>query len=81
MPSEFAPGATQLGRDSNYLPNPLAPSFEVIANTSGVTGISLNATLHSVHENMPNFVLSRTDRTIVIAYILSLKNEREGMIR
>jgi len=62
-------------------PNPLAPSFEAIANTPSVTGISLAAALHSTHENMPNFVLSRTDRTNVIAYILSLKNEREGMIR
>jgi len=68
-------------KGDNHSPNPLAPSFEAIANTSGVTGISLEAALHSVHENMPNFILSRTDRTNVIAYILSLKNEREGMIR
>ena len=68
-------------KGDNHSPNPLAPSFEAIANTSGVTGISLEATLHSVHENMPNFILSTTDRTNVIAYILSLKNERESMIR
>src|SRR5271157_638381 len=68
-------------KGDNHSPNPLAPSFEAIANTSGVTGISLEAALHSVHENMPNFILSTTDRTNVIAYILSLKNEREGMIR
>ena len=74
-------GCHAIRKGDKHSPNPLAPSFEAIANTSDVTGISLNATLHSVHENMPNFVLSRTDRTNVIAYILSLKNEREGMIR
>ncbi len=62
-------------------PHPLAPSFETIANTSGVTGMSIAASLHSTHENMPNFVLSRTDMNNVIAYILSLKRERQGMIR
>jgi len=62
-------------------PHPLAPSFEVIANTSGVTGMSLAASLHSTHQNMPDFVLSRTDRNNVIAYILSLKRERQSMIR
>jgi mono/diheme cytochrome c family protein len=62
-------------------PNPLAPGFEAIANTSGVTGMSLAASLHSTHENMPNFVLSVTDRNNVIAYILSLRRERQGMVR
>ena len=74
-------GCHAIRKGDKHSPNPLAPSFDVIANTSGVTGISLEATLHSVHENMPNFVLSTTDRTNVIAYILSLKNEREGMLR
>ena len=74
-------GCHAIRKGDNHSPNPLAPSFEAVANTSGVTGISLEAALHSVHENMPNFVLSTTDRTNVIAYILSLKNEREGMLR
>jgi mono/diheme cytochrome c family protein len=63
-------------RGDDHSPNPKAPSFEAIANTSGVTGISLAATLHSMHENMPNFVLRPNDRDNVIAYILSLKRER-----
>ncbi len=54
-------------------PNPEAPSFGDIANTPGVTGISLAATLHSVHENMPNFVLAPNERDNIVAYILSLK--------
>ncbi len=63
-------------KGDNVSPNPLAPSFESIANAEGVTGISLAATLHSVHENMPNFVLRPDVRDHVIAYILSLKHER-----
>ncbi|MGA7324813.1 MAG: cytochrome c [Rhodomicrobium sp.] len=55
-------------------PHALAPSFESIANSPGVTGISLAAALHSVHENMPSFVLKREERDNVIVYILSLKH-------
>jgi mono/diheme cytochrome c family protein len=57
-------------------PNPLAPNFEAIANTSGVSGISLATILHSTHENMPNFVLSGNEQDNIVAYILSLKHER-----
>ncbi len=63
-------------KGDNFSPNPLAPTFDAIANTSGMTGISLAATLHSTHENMPNFVLSLNERDNIIAYILSLKQER-----
>jgi mono/diheme cytochrome c family protein len=60
----------------NHSPNPNAPSFLAIANAPGVTGISLAATLHSMHENMPNFVLRANERDNIVAYILSLKRER-----
>ena len=63
-------------QDDNHSPNPKAPSFQAIANASGVTGISLAATLHSVHEDMPNFVLRANERDNIVAYILSLKRER-----
>ena len=56
-----------------FSPNLKAPSFGDIANTSGVTGISLAASLHSIHETMPAFVLSMNERDNIIAYILSLK--------
>jgi mono/diheme cytochrome c family protein len=62
-------------KGDNQPTNPLAPSFEKIANSSGVTGISLAAVLHSVHENMPNFVLPANDRDNIIGYIVSLKRE------
>jgi mono/diheme cytochrome c family protein len=63
-------------KGDNFSPNALAPSFETIANTPGMTGISLAATLHSSHENMPNFVLSANERDNIIAYILSLKKQQ-----
>jgi mono/diheme cytochrome c family protein len=62
-----------LQRGDLYSPMPKAPAFEEIANSAGVTGISLAAILHSVHENMPSFVLSEAGRDNIIAYILSLK--------
>ena len=61
---------------NNSSPNPQAPSFEQTANSAGMTGISLAATLHSVHEHMPNFPLSANQRDNLIAYILSLKHDR-----
>jgi mono/diheme cytochrome c family protein len=63
-------------KGDKFSPNRLAPGFEDIANTAGVTGISLAAILHSIHENMPNFILSVNERDNIIAYILTLKHER-----
>ncbi len=57
-------------------PNPQAQSFEDIANTPGVTGMSLAAGLHTVHENLPTFVLAADERDNIVAYILSLKRQR-----
>lgn len=56
-------------------PNPLAPSFDAIANSAGASVISLGTVLRSVHENMPNFALSPNEEDNVTAYILSLKKE------
>ena len=53
--------------------HPNAPSFETIANTSGVSKISLATILRSTHESMPNFVLAPDEQDNIIAYILSLK--------
>ena len=63
-------------KGDKFSPNHLAPSFQDIANTPGITGISLAVILQSVHENMPNFVLTPNERDNIIAYILSLKHER-----
>ena len=64
-----------IGRGEKSSPDPKAPSFEDIANSSGVTGISLAAMLHAVHENMPGFAMALDERDNIIAYILSLKRE------
>ena len=49
------------------------PSFQSIADLPSTTGISLNAFLHSNHQNMPDFIISSADSHDLIAYILSLK--------
>lgn len=54
-------------------PNPDAPSFEQIANTPGMTRISIRAFLQSPHQTMPLLVLDAAEIDGVSAYILSLK--------
>ncbi len=54
-------------------PNPAAPSFTSVAETSGMNGRALAAWLDSSHPTMPNFVLRSNDRNDVVAYIMSLK--------
>jgi mono/diheme cytochrome c family protein len=49
------------------------PSFQSVADLPSTTGISLNAFLHSNHQNMPDFIISSADSNDLIAYILSLK--------
>src|ERR1035437_3426512 len=51
------------------------PSFQSIADQPSTTGLSLNVFLHSNHEDMPDFMLSRTVSDDLIAYILSLKQK------
>ena len=57
-----------------YSPNPGAPSFTSVAQTSGMSGRALAVWLDSSHPTMPNFVLRTEDRDDVVAYIMSLKN-------
>jgi mono/diheme cytochrome c family protein len=58
--------------DSNS-PNPLAPRFDAVAATPGMTAMALNAFLHTSHRNMPNIMLTSRQANRIIAYILSLK--------
>jgi mono/diheme cytochrome c family protein len=55
-------------------PNVLAPRFEAVAATPGMTGAALNAFLHTSHRAMPNLILTADQTNGIIAYILSLKN-------
>lgn len=54
-------------------PNPDAPSFQKVAETSGMTHRALVVWLQSSHPTMPNIMLEAADRDDVIAYIMSLK--------
>ena len=51
----------------------IAPDFQVIADTPGMTATVLNAFLLTSHPKMPNFILSREQSADVITYILSLR--------
>jgi mono/diheme cytochrome c family protein len=53
--------------------NALAPSFTAVAATPGMTGMALNAFLHTSHRTMPNLILSDDQVRGVSTYILSLK--------
>jgi mono/diheme cytochrome c family protein len=53
-----------------------APTFRAIANTPGMTALALNVFLRTPHRNMPNLIISDSDRDNVIAYILSLRERR-----
>ena len=47
--------------------------FPAIANLPSTNALSLNVFFQSVHSNMPDLHLTRSERDDLIAYILSLK--------
>jgi mono/diheme cytochrome c family protein len=51
----------------------IAPDFQAIADTPGMTAAALGAFLLTSHTKMPNFILSRAESADVITYILSLR--------
>jgi mono/diheme cytochrome c family protein len=51
----------------------MAPDFQAIAGTPGMTATALSAFLLTSHPKMPNFILSREQAADVITYILSLR--------
>lgn len=58
-------------------PNPQSPSFEMIANTSGLTLDTLGTWMHDSHnfpENM-NFEVADEDVDHLAAYIITLRSE------
>jgi mono/diheme cytochrome c family protein len=54
-------------------PHAQVPSFQTVANTSGMTPTALRVWFQSAHRSMPNLILSEQDSDNIIAYILSLK--------
>ena len=55
--------------------NPLAPTFDTIAETKGMTETALSVALRTPHRDMPNLMLEDQERADVIAYILTLKGK------
>jgi mono/diheme cytochrome c family protein len=54
-------------------PNGIAPNFETIARTPGLTAIALTAALRTSHRTMPNIIIPDDDLRNVVAYVLSLQ--------
>jgi mono/diheme cytochrome c family protein len=55
-------------------PHSRVPSFQSVANTSGMTSTALRVWFQSPHPSMPNLVLTMEDTDNIVAYILSLKS-------
>jgi mono/diheme cytochrome c family protein len=68
-----------IGPELKRSPNPMAPGFASVAAWPGMTDRALRVWLQSSHPTMPNFVLSRSERDSVVAYILSLKGGSSAM--
>jgi mono/diheme cytochrome c family protein len=52
-----------------------APTFQKVADTSGMTELALSVWLQSSHPTMPNIILKPDDLRNVVAYIVSLKSK------
>ena len=50
------------------------PSFQIVADSPGITERALAVWLRNPHPNMPDFILQQADMENVIAYIMSLKS-------
>ena len=62
-----------LGSEDGASNNANAPTFKDIADTPGMTGAALRASLQSWHKNMPNLIIKGEEADSLVAYILSLK--------
>jgi cytochrome c2 len=56
----------------------IAPDFQTIANTSGMTATALRAFLQTPHPKMPNLILTPEQSADVIAFLLSLRRQPEA---
>jgi mono/diheme cytochrome c family protein len=72
---EFCTGCHAVQPEQPLSPLPKAPRFEDVANTPGMTAISLTAWFQTSHPTMPNIVMTDAQMRNVIQYILSLKSD------
>ena len=59
----------------------IAPDFQTIAKTSGMTATALRAFLQTPHPKMPNLILSPEQSADVIAFLLSLRDHRRPEVK
>jgi len=57
-------------------PNPDAPSFQSVADTTGMSPRALVVWLQTSHPTMPNLIVKPNDMDNVIAYIMSLRRPK-----
>ena len=55
----------------------IAPDFQTIANTPGMTATALRAFLQIPHPKMPNLILTSDQSADVIAFLRSLRDRRQ----
>jgi mono/diheme cytochrome c family protein len=55
----------------------VAPDFQSIANTPGMSATALRAFLRTPHPKMPNLILTPEQSADVIAFVLSLHDSRQ----
>jgi mono/diheme cytochrome c family protein len=67
-------GCHAITRGEGSSPNPLAPAFERVANTPGMTALALNHLMHSSHETMPLIILPPEEQWHLVAHIMSLRS-------
>ena len=65
-----------LGREKGLSSDEKAPPFANIANTPGMTAAALRVALSTPHRLMPNLIIKGDDAESIIAYILSLKDNK-----
>ncbi len=57
-------------------PNPDAPSFQSVADTTGMSARALVVWLQTSHPTMPDLILKPDEMDNVVAYIMSLRTRQ-----
>jgi mono/diheme cytochrome c family protein len=57
-------------------PHERAPAFELVANARGMSEMALRVWFQSPHPSMPNLTLRAKTADDLVAYIMSLKQDR-----
>jgi len=55
----------------------IAPDFQTVANTPGITATALRPFLQTPHPKMPNLILTPEQSADAIAFLLSLRDRRQ----